>query len=106
MLGSENLKKLNIDITKLGTSTRTIKDYQVIGFDVDHTLGKYNLKNLHRLLQDVYLKALVETLKYPQEVFLDPEQEEFEFSLINRTVVDLKTGNLVKLDKWVENKVV
>lgn len=45
-----------------------VKDYDVIGFDTDNTLVKYNIKNLARLLIESYLTELNESFGYPASI--------------------------------------
>ena len=44
------------------------KDYDAIGFDADHCLVKYNVKNLTKLIVGVFLKELHEYSGYPEEI--------------------------------------
>jgi HAD superfamily 5'-nucleotidase-like hydrolase len=85
------------DIKNLGVGTRTIRDYQVVGFDMDHTLARYKLPALYELLLDAFCQELCEHRNYPKEIFPNPDDKEFELGMIGRTVVDLKTGNLLKV---------
>lgn len=43
-------------------------DYDAIGFDADHCLVKYHLRNLHELLIRTELEDLVEHEGYPKEM--------------------------------------
>lgn len=45
-----------------------LTDYDVIGFNLDHTLVKYNVKPMTELLVRCYLEELVSKKKYPKEV--------------------------------------
>jgi hypothetical protein len=45
-------------------------DYDVIGFDADHCLVKYNIVALTHLIVDTHLKKLVQKFEgYPAEIF-------------------------------------
>lgn len=44
-----------------------LKDYDVLGFDADHCMVKYNIKELLELLVSSELEGLVE-LGYPKEL--------------------------------------
>jgi hypothetical protein len=85
------------DIKNLGNGTRTIQDYQAIGFDMDHTLARYKLPALYELLLDAFCKELCEHRNWPKEIFPNPDDASFELGMIGRTVADLKTGNLLKV---------
>lgn len=85
------------DIKNLGVGTRTIKDYQVVGFDMDHTLARYKLPALYELLLDAFCQDLCDHRNYPKEIFPNPADKSFELGMIGRTVADLKTGNLLKV---------
>ena len=85
------------DIKNLGVGTSTIQDYQVIGFDMDHTLARYKLPALYELLLEAFCQELCEHRHYPKEIFPSPDDKSFELGMIGRTVADLKTGNLLKI---------
>ena len=44
------------------------KDYDAIGFDVDHCLVKYKIPSLYRLLIKTSLEDLHENEGYPEEI--------------------------------------
>ena len=44
-----------------------LDDFDVIGFDVEHSLVKFNVRELSKLFITEHLKALV-PLGYPQEI--------------------------------------
>jgi hypothetical protein len=46
-----------------------IQDFDCIGFDMDHTLVKYDVKALSRLIVETYLIELHEKFKYPHRIF-------------------------------------
>jgi hypothetical protein len=54
-------------------STPSVMNYDVIGFDVDHCLVKYNNLELTTDVVQAYLQALHEEKNYPKEV------QEFDF---------------------------
>jgi hypothetical protein len=71
-----------------------LDDFDVIGFDVEHSLVKFNVRELSKLFITEHLKALV-PLGYPQEIC------EFDFNnlgvCLNNTIWDIKNGTILKL---------
>jgi hypothetical protein len=70
-------------------------DYDVLGFDADHCMVKYHVKNLmihcHQLMaMDLHTKE-----GYPKEI-CDFETKEIG-SCLNATVFDIERGNVLKL---------
>lgn len=88
-----------IDIENLGTLNSTIEDYQAVGFDMDHTLARYKLKNLLPLLYKAMSLTLVHKKSYPQEIFLTEQEEHTYYGFITKATFDTKTGYLLKLGK-------
>ena len=78
----------------------SMSNYNVIGFDADHCLVKYNLPALMTHIATILAEDLHEC-DYPQQI-LDWDRSDLEFCM-NNTVFDVVRGNLLKL---VENKVV
>ena len=76
-------------------------DYDVLGFDADHCLVKYNIPKLTEFLARATNKDLVEILGYPEEIKQIPESL-FTMSL-NNCVWDIEHRTLLKLG---ENKLV
>ena len=70
-------------------------DYDVLGFDADHCLVKYNLPNLAVLLSQITSKDLHEQMNYPEQIKNVPEAL-YGISL-NNTVWDIEHRNLLKL---------
>lgn len=67
-------------------------DYDVIGFDCDHTLAQYNLYNLFKDTYETMAEYLVTKKGYNKEMF------KFDPSFCSRGIVlDLETGNFMKL---------
>jgi len=77
------------------------KDYEVLGFDADHCLVKYNVKNLSQLMYKALAEDLVNTCGYPEEL-LDISPESHGIGL-NNAVWDIENNLIVRL---VEGKVV
>lgn len=42
-----------------------LTDYDCLGWDLDHTLIRYNLRNLYDLLYESFVRYLVEKANYP-----------------------------------------
>lgn len=75
--------------------TLNLKKIKYIGFDMDHTLVRYNIEKFEKLAQEQTLKKLVEDKDYPKSVLEIP----FEYERVIRgLVVDQKNGNLLKLN--------
>jgi HAD superfamily 5'-nucleotidase-like hydrolase len=77
--------------------TLNLKKIQYIGFDMDHTLIRYNSKNFEALVHKMVLEKLVKEKKYPKEILSLP----FEFDRVIRgLVIDRKNGNLLKVNRY------
>uniref|UniRef100_A0A8C5CDV7 5'-nucleotidase domain containing 1 n=1 Tax=Gadus morhua TaxID=8049 RepID=A0A8C5CDV7_GADMO len=73
----------------------SLSDCDVIGFDLDHTLCRYHLKETSRLIYESFARYLVDHKGYdPDLLLLTPATWDFCFKGL---VVDLEDGNLVKL---------
>lgn len=66
-----------------------------IGFDMDHTLVKYNIKNLLELTHECCVRYLVDTAKYDKSLLKVPYDHNF---LVKGIIVDKELGNFLKLD--------
>ena len=77
--------------------TLNLKKIQYIGFDMDHTLIRYNSKNFESLVHKMVLEKLVKERKYPDSILSLP----FEYDRVIRgLVIDRKNGNLLKLNRY------
>uniref|UniRef100_A0A8C5DRT7 5'-nucleotidase domain-containing protein 1 n=1 Tax=Gouania willdenowi TaxID=441366 RepID=A0A8C5DRT7_GOUWI len=75
----------------------SLSDCDVIGFDLDHTLCRYHLKETSRLIYESFARFLVEHKGYDKDLLnLTPATWDFCFKGL---VVDLEEGNLVKLSE-------
>ena len=74
---------------------KSLDNYDVIGFDVDHCLAQYIIPSFHRMTFKVLTDILVKEKWYPEAV-KDIDEKLFEFPL-NASVCDFKTGCLLKL---------
>ena len=89
-LKSKNFIKEKINLNVL-------KEIDVIGFDLDHTLIIYNNKNMIKLLYSSYSNFLISHKNYPKEI----SYELNENFIINFTeiglVLDSEKGNVLKI---------
>lgn len=77
--------------------TLNLKKIQWVGFDMDHTLIRYQSENFERLAHGIVLDKLISVRKYPEQIRNLP----FEFNrMIRGLVIDKKKGNLLKLNKY------
>lgn len=78
-----------------------LKNIKVIGFDMDHTLVRYNSEVFEQLVFNVVRKKLIELKNYPSEIL------DFKFDyhkVIRGLVFDKVRGNLLKLSRYGEVK--
>ncbi len=82
-----------------------LHDYDAIGFESEHCLVKYNIRNLTRLVTDVYLEQLHkdEPHNYPKEIKIFDYEHHLGHFFTN-CVWDVENGILIKLS--AEKKVV
>lgn len=66
-----------------------------IGFDLDHTLIRYRLIELHTLIYDLMCKYLVETYEYSSHLLQIPYDQYFG---VKALIYDSLYGNLFQLD--------
>ncbi|KAI5625508.1 5'-nucleotidase domain-containing protein 1, partial [Silurus asotus] len=73
----------------------SLEECDVIGFDLDHTLCRYHLKETCMLIYESFARYLVEHKGYDKDLLqVTPETWDFCFKGL---VVDLEVGNLIKL---------
>jgi HAD superfamily 5'-nucleotidase-like hydrolase len=76
--------------------TLNLKKINYLGFDMDHTLIRYNGAHFEHLAHSVMLKKLVELKDYPKTVL----NLKFDFDrTIRGLVIDRKLGNVLKLSR-------
>ena len=76
--------------------TLNLKKIKYVGFDMDHTLIRYNSKAFEGLAHQHLLKRLVKERNYPEKILKLP----FEFSSVIRgLVIDSAKGNLLKVSR-------
>lgn len=77
-----------------------MKHIKVIGFDMDHTLVRYNTELFEELTFHESIKKLIEDKGYPEEI----KNLSFEFSkAIRGLIVDKDNGNILKVS--LHNKI-
>lgn len=75
--------------------TLNLKKIKYIGFDMDHTLVRYDIEKFEQLVHDESLRKLQNWKDYPKEVADIP----FDYERIIRgLVVDQRNGNVLKLN--------
>jgi len=77
--------------------TLNLKKIQYIGFDMDHTLIRYNSRNFESLVHRLVLAKLVKERHYPEGIL----SLKFTFDRVIRgLIIDRKNGNLLKLNRY------
>ncbi|XP_012554814.1 5'-nucleotidase domain-containing protein 1 isoform X1 [Hydra vulgaris] len=75
-----------------------LNDYDVIAFDMDHTLVQYHLPELFKLIYESTVEYLVKEKHYG--IFLHKDNfEKYEDFSLRGLVFDCNKGNFLKLDK-------
>ncbi|MGQ3892662.1 HAD-IG family 5'-nucleotidase [Legionella sp. CNM-4043-24] len=74
-----------------------MKKIKWIGFDMDHTLIRYNTRNFEGLVYRLVVENLIESKQYPDAL----RQFSFNFDdTIRGLIVDSKNGNVLKLSRY------
>ena len=76
--------------------TLRMSSIKLIGFDMDHTLAVYRIKEFERLAFEASQKKLVRECGYPDEVLGFEYDHDF---VIRGLVVDKERGNILKMDR-------
>jgi len=72
------------------------EDYIAIGFDVDHCLTRYKIRNLAKLIYDSSIELLISLYKYPDDVFkFNPCQDIFNFFGMSDLAIDVVSNFLI-----------
>ncbi|CAH0774170.1 unnamed protein product [Bemisia tabaci] len=74
----------------------SLDDYDCIGFDLDNTLGEYQLLANAKLEFDLFAKYLVERKGYDSSIFLPPFEDEIDF-VQRGLILDNFKGNILKI---------
>lgn len=72
-------------------------DYDIVAFDADHCLVKYNMPEFQKLLLRVYLLDLHLNAGYPEQMSQFDFESDFMQSGLNYGVWDIKRGYVLKL---------
>ncbi|MCC6138911.1 MAG: HAD-IG family 5'-nucleotidase, partial [Bdellovibrionaceae bacterium] len=76
--------------------TLNLRKIKCVGFDMDHTLVRYNSYEFEKLAHALLLKKLVSEKGYPPEVL----KFSFDFdSVIRGLIIDSQKGNLLKVSR-------
>ncbi len=76
--------------------TLNLRKIKCVGFDMDHTLVRYNSYEFEKLAHSLLLGKLVNEKGYPKEVLTFP----FDFDTVIRgLVIDSQRGNLLKVSR-------
>jgi len=77
--------------------TLNLKKIQFLGFDMDHTLVRYNSRNFEELAHRTILLKLVQQKGYPDSILKFP----FDYErAVRGLVIDRRKGNLLKLNRY------
>jgi len=83
-----------------GNSKKTLHSldkYTAIGFDVDHCIIRYRMKELYPILYKSIASTLIQEKGYPQELIdFTPKEKSY---IMNGLIIDYKTGYILKLGK-------
>lgn len=77
------------------TTSFSIRDYDAFGFDLDHTIAKYNLVNLFNTAYDCVTDFLVNERGYDSSIRGDLHQ--YKDFIFKGLFLDVKKGNILKL---------
>jgi hypothetical protein len=72
-----------------------LNDYDVLGFDADHCLVKYNTQALTELIVNSFLSDLTNRFGYPKVKF--DFENGIESLMLNSVVWDIQNGTLLTL---------
>ncbi len=78
-----------------------LTDYDALGFDADHCMVKYNIKELVQFLVKIELEEFVE-LGYPKSLLEEMDFENDISMCMNATVFDVDNGLVIKLAEGLE----
>lgn len=77
--------------------TLNLKKIKYLGFDMDHTLVRYNSEKFETLVYKFVIEFLITQKHYPNEI----RQLKFNFlNAIRGSVVDSENGNILKLSRY------
>ncbi len=77
--------------------TLNLKKIKYLGFDMDHTLVRYNSKKFESIVYKFVIEFLIKHKHYPKEI----QQLKFNFlNAIRGSIVDTENGNILKLSRY------
>lgn len=77
--------------------TLNLRKIKYVGFDMDHTLVRYNTKKFEELTYNHVLKKLISLKGYPEDIL----KLKYDFDQVIRgLVLDTKNGNVLKLNQF------
>lgn len=77
----------------------SVKSFAAVGFDLDHTLLRYRMRNFIRLINESASTYLVSQKGYSDKIFAADEEElKQRLRIFFRAIFDHRTGNLLKID--------
>lgn len=83
---------------ELESSLKYMKDADIIGFDIDFTLVIYNQRNIEELIYKSDSQYLMHYKNYPDIISLDKNKDFIKKFIYKDILIDLETGNILKLD--------
>ncbi|MFK8138725.1 MAG: HAD-IG family 5'-nucleotidase [Bdellovibrionales bacterium] len=75
--------------------TLNFKKIKYLGFDMDHTLVRYNTDEFESLVQKITVDKLLKLKNYPEDIKNIPFEND---RIIRGLIVDQKNGNILKLN--------
>jgi HAD superfamily 5'-nucleotidase-like hydrolase len=94
------LNKLNfIPEDKFDSIIESLKDVDVIGFDIDFTLLQYNKKNMIKLMYESICKYLINHKNYPKKIKYQYNKDFVQSFAKKGFLIDHKNGNCLQITK-------
>ena len=69
---------------------KSLDEYIAIGFDADHCIIKYELRELIRITYESISKSVCDSCKYPYEAIKFDTKTDYQY-LMNNLIIDLVT---------------
>lgn len=93
-IGKQHLSRYSSSTTMKHFKEFRMADYDIIGFDLDGTLLRYNINNMVPLEYELLIKFLVEEKNYPRALL----ERKFDVNFIQKgLIIDTLRGNILKL---------
>jgi len=76
------------------------KDYDVIGFDMDHCVLKYKLGPFYSLMCRIFIEEMNENFGYPKEILefdFTECSDDIKLATNNASIMDVDNGLIIKL---------